>query len=124
MSEPTPPPATPSPAASPGGSVSGMQSFYERAGGVLVPIAAAFLAFLVGGIVVLITEKSLAAPFEAYKAIFEGTGLTWFIPGGDQAEAARDLQQTLLIMTPLILTGLAVAFAFRCGMFNIGGQGQ
>ena len=26
--------------------------------------------------------------------------------------------------TPLILTGLAVAFAFRCGMFNIGGQGQ
>jgi simple sugar transport system permease protein len=27
-------------------------------------------------------------------------------------------------MTPLILTGLAVAFAFRCGMFNIGGQGQ
>ena len=25
---------------------------------------------------------------------------------------------------PLILTGLAVAFAFRCGMFNIGGQGQ
>ena len=27
-------------------------------------------------------------------------------------------------MTPLILCGLAVAFAFRCGMFNIGGQGQ
>ena len=26
--------------------------------------------------------------------------------------------------TPLILTGLAVAFAFRCGIFNIGGQGQ
>src|SRR5207344_548198 len=26
--------------------------------------------------------------------------------------------------TVLVLTGLAVAFAFRCGMFNIGGQGQ
>jgi ABC-type uncharacterized transport system permease subunit len=25
---------------------------------------------------------------------------------------------------PLVLTGLGVAFAFRCGMFNIGGQGQ
>ena len=24
----------------------------------------------------------------------------------------------------LVLTGLAVAFAFRCGLFNIGGQGQ
>ena len=35
-----------------------------------------------------------------------------------------NLQQTLLITTPIILTGLAVAFAFRCGMFNIGGQGQ
>ena len=38
--------------------------------------------------------------------------------------AAENLQQTLLLTTPIILTGLAVAFAFRCGMFNIGGQGQ
>ena len=27
-------------------------------------------------------------------------------------------------MTPLLLVGLAVAFAFRAGLFNIGGQGQ
>ena len=61
----------------------------------------------------------------AYKAIFEGTGLTWFIPWvGDTAEEAHDLQQTLIVTTPLILTALAVAFAFRCGLFNIGGQGQ
>jgi general nucleoside transport system permease protein len=86
---------------------------------------AALLAFIIGGIVVLITEKSITAPFEAYKAIFEGTGITWFIPGvGDTAAEAGDLQQTLLITTPLILVALAVAFAFRCGMFNIGGQGQ
>ena len=26
--------------------------------------------------------------------------------------------------TPLVLTGFAVAFAFRCGLFNIGGTGQ
>ena len=38
--------------------------------------------------------------------------------------AAYNLTQTLLTTTPLILTGLAVAFAFRCGLFNIGGQGQ
>jgi simple sugar transport system permease protein len=114
----------PPPDAPAGGSVTGLQTFYDRAGGLLVPIFATLLAFLIGGIVVLITEKSISAPFQAYKAIFEGTGLTWFIPGGDQAEAARDLQQTLIVTTPLILTGLAVAFAFRCGMFNIGGQGQ
>ena len=34
------------------------------------------------------------------------------------------LQQTLLQTTTLILVGLAVAFAFRCGLFNIGGNGQ
>jgi general nucleoside transport system permease protein len=124
VTEPAAPPPRPAEPA-PGESVTGLQGFYERAGGLLVPIAAAFLAFVIGGIVVLITEKSLAAPFEAYKAIFEGTGITWFIPGvGDTAEEQRDLQQTLIITTPLILVALAVAFAFRCGMFNIGGQGQ
>ena len=38
--------------------------------------------------------------------------------------AAANLQQTLILWVPLVLTGLAVAFAFRCGLFNIGGQGQ
>lgn len=128
MSEGSPPAPSPGltpPPPEPDSSVSGLQAFYDRAGGLLVPVAAAFLAFFIGGIVVLITEKSLSAPFEAYKAIFEGTGLAWFIPGiGNTAAEARDLQQTLLITTPLILAALAVAFAFRCGMFNIGGQGQ
>ncbi len=47
----------------------------------------------------------------------------WF-PFDTSSVAAQNLQQTLLLTTPIILTGLAVAFAFRCGMFNIGGQGQ
>ena len=38
--------------------------------------------------------------------------------------AASNLQQTLMLWIVLVLTGLAVAFAFRCGLFNIGGQGQ
>ena len=29
-----------------------------------------------------------------------------------------------MLFTPLVLTGFAVAFAFRCGLFNIGGTGQ
>ncbi len=32
--------------------------------------------------------------------------------------------ETLVRSTPLILTGLAVAFAFRAGLFNIGAEGQ
>jgi ABC-type uncharacterized transport system permease subunit len=105
--------------------------FATRAGGVIVPFMAAVLAFFVAGLVVVATGHS---PFGAYKAIFEGTGLTWFWPEFSYSAPwtwweltgpeANDLQQTLLITTPLILTALAVAFAFRCGMFNIGGQGQ
>jgi ABC-type uncharacterized transport system permease subunit len=98
--------------------------FQSKAGGVLAPLAATLLAFLIGGLVVLITGEN---PLRAYKAIFEGTGLNWFFPWLDELErnaAARDLQQTLLVMTPLMMTAAAVAFAFRCGLFNIGGQGQ
>jgi simple sugar transport system permease protein len=98
--------------------------FSSRVGGILVPLAATVLAFLIGGLVVAITGHN---PLTAYKAIFEGTGLNWFFPwvsGETREAAANDLQQTLILMTPLILTGLAVAFAFRCGLFNIGGQGQ
>jgi simple sugar transport system permease protein len=47
----------------------------------------------------------------------------WF-PWDTASISAGNLQQTLLLTTAIILTGLAVAFAFRCGLFNIGGQGQ
>jgi general nucleoside transport system permease protein len=40
------------------------------------------------------------------------------------AVSAISLQQTLILTSTLILTALAVAFAFRAGLFNIGGQGQ
>ena len=98
--------------------------FYERVGGALVPLAATVLAFLIGGLVVLITGHN---PVTAYRAIFNGTGFNWLFPwvtGDERRIAAKDLQQTLRVTTPLILTALAVAFAFRAGLFNIGGQGQ
>jgi general nucleoside transport system permease protein len=99
-------------------------SVYLRGGGVLVPFVTAFFAFLVGGIVVALSG---ANPLETYKAIFDGSGLNWVFPwisSEDRTIAAQNLQQTLILTTPLILTGLAVAYAFRAGLFNIGGQGQ
>jgi simple sugar transport system permease protein len=99
-------------------------SGFMRGGGVLVPIITALIAFFVGGLVVAATG---ANPIDTYKAIFEGSGLNWLFPwvtGDDRTLAALNLQQTLILTTPLILTGLAVAFAFRAGLFNIGGQGQ
>ena len=68
-----------------------------------------------------------ANPFTTYRAIFDGSGLNWLFPwisSEDRTTAALNLQQTLIITTPLILTGMAVAYAFRAGLFNIGGQGQ
>jgi simple sugar transport system permease protein len=104
--------------------VAGRLSTYLRGGGIITPIITVIFAFFVGGLVVLATGGN---PIETYKAIFDGTGLNWLFPWTseeDRIVAELNLQQTLLYTTPLILTGLAVAFAFRCGLFNIGGQGQ
>src|SRR5204863_8609827 len=81
------------------------------------------IALLMGGLIVLATAHN---PLLAYRDIFTGAGLNWiFHPTTSTVpNAPYNLTQTLLQTTTLILTGLAVAFAFRCGMFNIGGQGQ
>ena len=115
----------------------------QKAGGVAVPLLTTLLAFLIGGLVVLITTGK--NPLNTYRAIFEGAGLNWFLDVGSyeirlpftdtyvpfpwqtndfESVSALNLQQTLIVWVPLVLTGLAVAFAFRCGMFNIGGNGQ
>jgi general nucleoside transport system permease protein len=95
-----------------------------RSGGIVTPIITVLLAFFVGGLVVLVTGHN---PIDTYKAIFDGTGLQWLFPwttGDERTTAAINLQQTLIITAPLILLGLAVGYAFRAGLFNIGGQGQ
>jgi general nucleoside transport system permease protein len=97
---------------------------YIRGGGIVVPLLTALIAFVIAGLVVLITGHN---PLTTYKAFFDGTGLNWLFPwtsGDDRTTAALNLQQTLIATAPLILVGLAVAFAFRAGLFNIGGQGQ
>src|SRR5687767_11711874 len=106
-------------------SVATKVAVWQKAGGIAVPVLTTILAFFIGGLVVLVTTGK--NPLSTYKAIFDGTGLNWFFPwvqGVERTLAAEDLQQTLIVTTTLILVGLAVAFAFRCGLFNIGGQGQ
>ncbi len=101
-----------------------LTAFRRGASGVVVPIITTIIAFIGGGLIVLATGHN---PLSTYQSIFNGTGLNWLFPwvtGSERATAASNLQQTLIQTTPLILVGLAVAFAFRAGMFNIGGQGQ
>ena len=97
----------------------------QRGGGLITALITTVAAFLIGGVVVVATTGK--NPISTYQAIFDGTGLNWLFPWISDAErttAAFNLQTTLVLTTALVLTGLAVAFAFRCGLFNIGGQGQ
>jgi ABC-type uncharacterized transport system permease subunit len=76
----------------------------------IFPLVAVAAAFVVGGVVVLLIGGD---PFETYGLLI-GSALTW--PDG--------IGYTLFYATPLIFTGLAVALAFRCGLLNIGAEGQ
>jgi general nucleoside transport system permease protein len=105
-------------------SVAARMAVLQRAGGIIMPVVTTLFAFAMAMIVIAVTGHN---PFQAFRGIFNGTGLNWFFPwvmGADRTEAAFNLQQTLLLTTGLILTGFAVSFAFKCGLFNIGGTGQ
>lgn len=78
--------------------------------GASAPIASVILALLIGAIILIISD---ASPIAAYSALFDGSF------GSSQA-----LARTLEKATPLVFSGLAVAFAFKAGLFNIGAQGQ
>ena len=77
---------------------------------IAVQVVAVLLAVLIGAIILLVSG---ANPIEAYAALLRGSFGT-----------TTALGRTLEKATPLIFSGLAVAFAFKAGMFNIGAQGQ
>ena len=76
----------------------------------LFPLIAVIAAFIVGGILILLVGDN---PIVAYRLLL-GSALSW--PDG--------IGYTLFHATPLIFTGLAVLVGFRCGLFNIGAEGQ
>lgn len=77
---------------------------------ILWPIVAVIAAFIVGGFIVLLIGDN---PFVTYYHMI-----------GNSFGSLNDIGYTLFIATPLIFTGLAVAVAFRCGLLNIGAEGQ
>jgi len=79
----------------------------------LIPALAIFTALLLGALLIWLTTGSLVTALTAYAGLLEGA------LGSPQAVAG-----TLVRSTPYIFTGLAVALAFRCGLFNIGAEGQ
>ncbi len=77
---------------------------------ILVPLASVLLAFLIGCIVMLALG---ANPLVALQNLWVGA-----------FGSLRNLGTTLSRATPLIFTGLCACFAYRCGVFNLGGEGQ
>ncbi len=107
----SPPAATPAPVPANGGAA--VRSKILQAldlQPVLIPFYAIVLAVMVGGVLMALTG---ANPFEAYWALLRGMF-------GSPDRVAGSIARSV----PFIGSALAVAFAFRAGLFNIGGEGQ
>lgn len=76
----------------------------------LIPLINLLVAFIVAGLVVLLVGEN---PFRAAVILVEGA-----------FGSGTGIAYTLYYATNFIFTGLAVAVAFHCGLFNIGGEGQ
>lgn len=77
-----------------------------------VPIASIILGLLVGSLVVIISNRN---PLVVFETIGRAMGFKGEL---------NQIGDVLMAVTPLIFTGLAVGFAFRTGLFNIGVEGQ
>ncbi|MBM0258589.1 ABC transporter permease [Micromonospora sp. 4G55] len=108
---------------------------------VTVTVLALVLAMVVGAILIIVSDPEVLATYsyitarpgdainsswtvvsEAYANLFKGAV---FDPDAVGFQAALSpISETLTYTAPLVFTGLAVALAFRGGLFNIGAQGQ
>src|SRR6516225_4004794 len=115
---------------------------------VVITILAVFVALLVGAVLIVASDPAVLHAWDsfgyapgtalsatwnsvaaAYSALFEGAifspaTVSAAFHGGSIAAIFYPLSLTAFEATPLILTGLSVALAFRAGMFNIGAAGQ
>src|SRR5437868_15249628 len=76
----------------------------------IVPILAVLTALILGGVVIAVTGGDV---LRAYQGLWEGS-----------LGRPRSISDTLVRATPYVFGGLAVALAFKGGLFNIGVEGQ
>lgn len=77
---------------------------------ILLPLLSILMAFIVGSLIILGEGKN---PIMAFVYLFKGA-----------LGSTVAIGETLAKTTALIFTGLTATFAYRCGMFNLGGEGQ
>ena len=78
--------------------------------GLMIPLLAVFTAIVVGSIFMMINDYD---PIAAYGGMLDGA-----------LGSKRAIARTILNSIPFVFGGLSVAFAFKGGLFNIGGEGQ
>jgi len=88
----------------------GLRALWERWSPALVPVFAVFTALLLGALMIGLTGGDWLA---AYTGLFQGA-----------LGSPRALADTVVRATPFIISGLAVALAFKSGLFNVGAEGQ
>ncbi len=108
----------------------GGRAFLVRYRGMVVPLVALLLSVLVGAVIVAILRPGLGL------ANAQAIGLREFLAAKldlvtytyqilfSPVLNLTGIFSSLAFATPLIFAGLAVAFGFKSGLFNIGGPGQ
>ena len=116
---------------------------------VTVTALSILLALVIGAVLMVVSDSTVLSKFSyftarpsdaltaswdlisaAYADLFRGAIFdpaavqAWFDGTGTWQAAFNPISETLTYAAPLVFTGLAVAIAFRGGLFNIGGQGQ
>jgi simple sugar transport system permease protein len=116
---------------------------------VTVTVLSIVLAMIVGGILIIVSDPDVLDTYsyftarpsdalnaswtvvsEAYANLFKGAivdpgAVSGWIDGSNGWQAVfAPISETLTYTAPIVFTGLAVALAFRGGLFNIGAQGQ
>jgi general nucleoside transport system permease protein len=106
----------------------------------LLPFLAFIFAFFIGGVLIVLSSPEVMSQIKSpgkfltsagskignsYLAVFQGS--IFDINLARESGILRGFypfSETVVTTTPLILAGLAVALAFKSGLFNIGAQGQ
>lgn len=82
----------------------------KRIGKTFEPLVSLLLAFLAGSLMIMLIGES---PLNTFKVLLSSA-----------FGSVVGVSNTLIKTTTLTLTGLSYAFAYRCGLVNIGAEGQ
>lgn len=117
-----------------------MRNLLSKVGqSIKLPGLSFFMAFTITGLIIAVSDAKVLAKIgspidfsksagasvgNAYLSLFQGSIYDNRLAEGNFFEGFYPFFETLVTATPLILTGLSVALAFKSGLFNIGAQGQ